>query len=206
MTLRLHGPARRPAAGSGERGETLIEVMTAVVLMGIAFSAILGALLTATTIARQNAQNTRAAAAAQAFGETLVAPVVDLNGPESTGGGVDNYVRCGVPGSYTYTLPTDPTGAAAGRQPFFGYTVEVVSIQFLDWGPSATYPTGFDSFGKPQWLAENAGCYFTQNSDGGLQRLRIVVKRNGEIVDALIVVKRDPGCPTTFNNADLGPC
>jgi prepilin-type N-terminal cleavage/methylation domain-containing protein len=198
------GPAR--AARRGERGETLPEVLVTVVLLGIGFTGILGALLTSTTIARQNAERTRATAAAQIFGEAAVAPVVDFDGPEGPNPGIDNYIDCAVPASYTRTLPTDPTGAAPGQRPFEGYSVEVVSVQFLNWGPAATFPTGFDSFGVPQWLNPGDACVFTQNSDGGLQRLRIEVKRNGQTVDSLVVVKRDPGCPDTFNNADLGPC
>ncbi|MEU3064312.1 type II secretion system protein [Streptomyces subrutilus] len=43
----MTGPARRPRRRRGEEGETLIEVLVAVVLMGVAFVAVLGGMGTA---------------------------------------------------------------------------------------------------------------------------------------------------------------
>lgn len=90
---------RRPvAADSGERGETLIELMATVMLMGVSIVALVAALLGVMTTAAENRRATRAANEAVNVVETLR--------------GVD-YVPCATAASYVSSLPAMPRGYAA---------------------------------------------------------------------------------------------
>ncbi|MEU4153593.1 type II secretion system protein [Streptomyces sp. NPDC026659] len=85
------GLARRPRRGRGEEGETLIEVLVAVVLMGVAFVTILGGIGTAIISSVTQAKVTTADSVIRSAAEKVVS---------------DPYVSC----ASGYETPTPPAG------------------------------------------------------------------------------------------------
>ncbi|WP_405486485.1 prepilin-type N-terminal cleavage/methylation domain-containing protein [Streptomyces sp. NBC_00096] len=98
----MTGPARRPRRRRGEEGETLIEVLVAVVLMGVAFVAILGGMGTAIVSSVAQQKVTTADSVIRSAAEKVVS---------------DPYVSCAI----GYGTPTPPAG----------YTV-TVEIEYWD--------------------------------------------------------------------------
>lgn len=98
----MTGPARRPRLRRGEEGETLVEVLVAVVLMGIAFVTILGGIGTAIISSVTQHKVTSADSVIRSAAEKVVS---------------DPYVSC----ASGYETPTPPAG----------YTV-TVSIEYWD--------------------------------------------------------------------------
>ncbi|MFF4323358.1 prepilin-type N-terminal cleavage/methylation domain-containing protein [Streptomyces sp. NPDC001568] len=98
----MTGPARRPRRPRGEEGETLVEVLVAVVLMGVAFVAIFGGMGTAIISSVTQQKVTGADSVIRSAAEKVVgAP----------------YVSC----ARGYETPTPPAG----------YTV-TVTIEYWD--------------------------------------------------------------------------
>jgi Tfp pilus assembly protein PilV len=95
---------RRPDAG-----ETLVEVMVAVAIMGLAVVAIVGAIFSAVRVSDANRQQARAVTVLRAFAETLGDP----DGP-------DAYVHCATTSTYGsgFTAPA-------------GYTASVSAVRYL---------------------------------------------------------------------------
>ncbi|MFF3213422.1 prepilin-type N-terminal cleavage/methylation domain-containing protein [Streptomyces sp. NPDC002886] len=98
----IHSPERRPRHRRGEEGETLIEVLVAVVLMGVAFVAILGGMGTAMISSVTQEKVTGADSVIRSAAEKVVS---------------DPYVSC----ARGYETPTPPAG----------YTV-TVEVQYWD--------------------------------------------------------------------------
>ncbi|WP_328314361.1 type II secretion system protein [Streptomyces sp. NBC_00442] len=102
----MSGPAQRPRRPHrlrrGEEGETLVEVLVAVVLMGVAFVTILGGIGTAIISSVAQQKVTGADSVIRSAAEKVVA---------------DPYVSCAT----TYATPTPPAG----------YTV-TVTIEYWD--------------------------------------------------------------------------
>ncbi|MET7290415.1 type II secretion system protein [Streptomyces sp. NPDC005573] len=98
----MAGPARHPRRRRGEEGETLVEVLVAVVLMGVAFVAILGGIGTAIISSLTQAKVTSADSFIRSAAERVVS---------------DPYVSC----ASGYATPTPPDG----------YTV-TVEIEYWD--------------------------------------------------------------------------
>lgn len=98
----MTGPARRPRRHRGEEGETLVEVLVAVVLMGVAFVTVLGGIGTAIISSVTQAKVTTADSVIRSAAEQ----VVD-----------DPYVSC----ARDYRTPTTPAG----------YTVSV-KVEYWD--------------------------------------------------------------------------
>ncbi|MEZ5177171.1 MAG: type II secretion system F family protein [Acidimicrobiales bacterium] len=63
-----------PSRLASQRGETLIEIMFTVVMLGTGFVVVLGSIFTATNISDRNAQRTKASISAQALAESLLQP------------------------------------------------------------------------------------------------------------------------------------
>ncbi|HJQ47749.1 MAG TPA: type II secretion system protein [Amycolatopsis sp.] len=78
----------------GDRGETLLELLVAVVILGIAGVAIAGGLITSVRASDIHRKQATAGAAVRDYAETIETAV-------DTGGG---YVACGTP-AYTYAAP-----------------------------------------------------------------------------------------------------
>ncbi|MFB6537767.1 type II secretion system protein [Streptomyces noursei] len=98
----MTGPARRPRRRRGEEGETLIEVLVAVVLMGVAFVIILGGIGTAIISSVTQQKVTSADSVIRSAAEKVVS---------------DPYVSC----ASSYETPAPPAG----------YTV-TVKIEYWD--------------------------------------------------------------------------
>lgn len=203
MTLARAGQASSEAAGRvrTEAGETLIELLVAIVLMGIAFTSILGALYTSARVAQINQRNSKASIALQGLAEVLLQP--------SRGTLASTYIPCA-------------TGSVAG--PVDSYKAALPDLDAVppgwDWNV-VKVRYGAD----PEAIPANADVYkaaFTRTKaecdsggptggDKGLQELTIEVTNAGtsdkeKITRQLVVVKRDRSCPTNFSNADKGPC
>jgi prepilin-type N-terminal cleavage/methylation domain-containing protein len=109
----LRARTRRPARS--EAGVTLIELMVTISIIGVAFTALLAALMGVFTFGEQHRKH--------AVGETLVRRYADS---------VNNatYVSCATPASYAAALaPAPPTS----------YTVSITSVQYWNGDATATF-------------------------------------------------------------------
>ncbi|MDA5280899.1 type II secretion system protein [Streptomyces sp. Isolate_45] len=130
----MTGPARRPARGPqrrrGEEGETLIEVLVAVVLMGVAFAAILGGMGTALISSVTQQKLTSADSVIRSAAERVVS---------------DPYVSCASgyetstpPAGYTVTVEVeywDGVGAFGQACPTADTGVQKVTLTVRSAGP-----------------------------------------------------------------------
>ena len=161
--MRPYSRASRPPTNA-ESGESLVELMITVAIMGLSMVAILGAIWTTLRVADYNSKTSSADVVVRAYAETM---------KEGGAGDPYHYRPCTTPGGHV-TYPTyTPT-----EQYATGYTATVVSIQYLD---------GFAG-DEPHWA--NA-CPAT---DGGLQRITLKVESNDTTVgssEKVVVVKRD---------------
>jgi type II secretory pathway pseudopilin PulG len=96
-----------------DRGETLLELLIAVMIMGVAVVAVVGALVNSVQLSDVHRKQATAAAAVRDYGEAITNAVA--------GGG---YVACAGPGNYAtgYAVPS-------------GYAKSVVSVRY--WNGSA---------------------------------------------------------------------
>ena len=200
MTLARAAHASSGAAGRvrTEAGETLIELLVAIVLMGIAFTSILGALYTSARVAQINQRNSKASIALQGLAEVLLQP--------SRGTLASTYIPCatgsvaGPVDSYKAALPD--IGAVPP-----GWDWNVVKVRYGA-DPEAI-PANADVY-KAAFTRTKAQC--DSEGDNKLQELTIEVTNTNapaaeKITRQLVIVKRDRSCPTTnFSNADKGPC
>lgn len=193
----LHPGSRR------DRGETLIELLVMIVLMGVGFTAIFTGLIAVSRVNSLNQKRTQASSAIQAWAEGLQQPASSL-----TGSAADpyTYVPCAFADSTGNTY--GGTGQPSGWVP-------------SDWGSfrpvKVEYATGnFLAGGEPEFTADKNWCY--ANGDKGLQRITIQVTspagKAPVVSDTLVILKRNQKCPpvangdgsSRFDNADLGPC
>jgi prepilin-type N-terminal cleavage/methylation domain-containing protein len=142
-------------AADAERGDTLIELMVTVAVLGIAMVAILSGLW---GLLRAGEYNTKASAAdlvLRDYAETLKA-----NGQTTIGSTTYNatYIPCQTLGTTTGTYP-----AYTPQAPNANYTATITQIQFLN-GYSGTTPV---------WKAQSLGC--PTGGDQGLQMLTLRV-------------------------------
>jgi type II secretory pathway pseudopilin PulG len=117
---------RAPVAGlrNAEAGELLVETLITVAIVGIAFVAVMGAVMTSLRIADESEQMSKANTVVRAFAE-------DMKGPAGT----YHYVPCTTAGgTVTYPAWTPPATYAQ-------YQASVQQIRYLN---------GYDA-GKPVW-------------------------------------------------------
>ena len=200
MLFRHAAPPATPACGRvrSERGETLIEVLVMIVLMGIGFTAIFSGLMTVSRINDANARRTKASIAVQGWAEGLQQPARKL-----TGSAADPYTYIECASAATY----GSTGQPSGLLPSTWNAQSMNKVPVL-----VEYFTGtFNSNGEPQFDTNQAAC-FGARKDQGLQRITIKVETPPgdlpRVVDTLVFIKRNQRCPDVagFDNADLGPC
>ncbi|HWJ63499.1 MAG TPA: type II secretion system protein [Acidimicrobiales bacterium] len=192
--------------GRSERGETLVEVLVMIILMGIGFTAIFGGLMTVSRINDANAKRTKASQAVQAWAEGLQQPATKLTGASATD--PYRYLECGG--------PVPPTVANYGS---LGQTSGMMPSSWMnasgnDKPVRIEYLTDYDSSGQPIW---SNTC---PSKDKGLQRFTLKIETppgvTPRVVDTLVILKRNQRCPPLANpaddtqiyydNADLGPC
>jgi len=218
-----HAGRRTPRPGERVRsqaGETLIEVLVAITLMGIGFSAVIGGIYTAVRLAETNQRYTKASISVQAFAESLQQPARDIPAgatPSQIANSVSLYRPCATP-----ETPSDPgtynihgLGAPAYTVPT-GWSAKIIKIEYF-----TNFSSPLTGLQQANWDENTAACmarpsYATPppgdvSRDGGMQRLTIEVTNNDPdrpVTDTLVIVKRDRRCPpaSAYNNADLGPC
>ncbi|MEV7413845.1 type II secretion system protein [Streptomyces sp. NPDC089919] len=126
----MTGPAHRPRRGRGEEGETLVEVLVAVVLIGIAFVTILGGIGTAIVSAVRQQQVTGADSLVRSAAETVVgAPYVSC---------ARGYETPAPPAGFTLTVEVeywDGTGAFGPACPAADSGVQKVRLTVHATGP-----------------------------------------------------------------------
>jgi len=175
--------AQAPITGHGgtESGETLIEILIALILMGVAITGLLAGVFAVGAVANKNAERTHVGNSAQAFAEELKQPI-DPSLPLAF-----TYVDC---------APTYPT--FSGTLP--GATTYSASILDIEYATSLPGPTSS--------LAWGSTC---PADDLGLQLVTIEVEfTSGSTVttETITIVKRDAACTysVAFQNTDQGPC
>ena len=171
----------------GQSGETLLELLITIVLLGTGIIAILSGLLTLVQTSELTANSTQASLLVQSYAEQLEQPM-------NASTNLTTYLPCspGAPQSATVTA-YNTTYPATGL-PNTNWTVQVVHVDF---------PThAIQSQATPDW---NDICPAT--GDIGFQRLYIEAyanTANHPDKEQLVIVKRNQACPA--GSADPGPC
>ena len=239
VTLHPRSSKRRPervprSALTAQGGETLIEIMVAVVLMAVAFTAILQGMSQSALVAKRNQELTRANVLLSAAADRLLDPkeyVYIPCAPANNGNSAQNNFD---------TQWADAWNAAGGKgykpvpeQPLLptGWRVRIKDMRYLlgpnvrNAAPNASFANNQDNVLEPQWSSWGPSgmyqCFDLRSTvnpsiarDGGLQQIRLVVEKpdgthpnSYATVDEQIVTKRDQRCPPlNFANADRGPC
>ena len=117
---------------SADRGETLVELLVTIVIMGIAVAAIVGGLMTSIQMSDIHRKQATAGALARDYAEGLDRYVA---------GSAAAYVACAVPSTYPLTLPA---GVAAPG----GFTPSITSVRY--WTGTAWTPTCTSDLGLQQ--------------------------------------------------------
>lgn len=144
--------------GAGDRGESLIELLVAITIMGIAVVAIVGGIGTAVLMSDIHRKQATAGTAARDFGEAIENQVM-------AGG----YVPCAAPAKYA---------APNGYQPPGGFTSSVTAVKYWAGGAWAA-SCGTDS-GLQQVTVQVA------STDGrATEKLVVVLRRSCGLKDTL---------------------
>ncbi|MFD4739292.1 prepilin-type N-terminal cleavage/methylation domain-containing protein [Streptomyces virginiae] len=130
----MTGPARRPRRPRGEEGETLVEVLVAVVLIGVAFVAVLGGFGTAIISSVTQQKVTGADSVVRSAAEKIIsAPYVSC---------ADGYATPTPPAGYTVTVEVeywDGVGAFGRPCPTADTGVQKITLTVHSTGP---HPVG----------------------------------------------------------------
>jgi type II secretory pathway pseudopilin PulG len=162
-------------SASSEAGETLIEVMVSMMILGISVVAILGALWVVSRTGDQNQKTSNAELVLRDFSDTLKGRGVTNIGSTTYDATYKDCAALGTTGSYpTYTPP----------EPNEHYRATITKIEFLN-GYSGTAPV---------WRAQSQGC--PSGGDQGLERLTLRVQTpsgtTGPTADeTTVIVKRN---------------
>ena len=207
---RFHRTARRgEGSARGERGETLIELLITIALMGIAFAAVTTAFFAASSGAAQAQERTRVSVALQAWAEGVL-------GPKNSSGN-DAYESCVRPdvnpprvrssSGYVQWGSATESGTTATWTNSMGWTATMTTTYMAV--PSNPADSSF-------WNSPTFGASCSKVAQGGIDRdarlqrvvLHIKTKSTGGTSDGLVLYRRDARCPTTsvYNNPDQGPC
>jgi len=168
------GPERSRPTLRSERGETLIEVLVAIVILaavGIAGYAGLTTAFRSSTDQRLSGQ-----------GETLLRSASEwIQSPDRA------YVpKAGCPAAGQYSLPALPAGST-------GYSVTITAVQFWTGLSAPTVTTPANNIAAPTF---SSTCPATDN---GLQLVTVTVTAPSGKIDSLSITKREndapPGAP-----------
>ena len=138
-----------------EQGFSLVEVLITVVIVGIAFAAILGGMVTSIVVSdvhrKQASSDALARSAAEALKDQAVA-----------------YVPCAGPSAYASALPTAPSG----------YTVSIQSIRYWQWNLDPANQGTFEPTCSPDRGAELISIV-ARSTDGRATETLEFIKRSG---------------------------
>jgi prepilin-type N-terminal cleavage/methylation domain-containing protein len=112
---------RLPRALDDDAGFSLAEIMVTIVIVGIAFAAILGGMATSIVVSDVHRKQASADALARSAAEALKDQGVA-------------YVDCAGPNAYDSALPTDPSGVSSAS---------ISSIEYWDGNLTSTDPATF---------------------------------------------------------------
>ncbi|MCU1370377.1 MAG: hypothetical protein JWO77_1571 [Ilumatobacteraceae bacterium] len=217
--------ARRNASRAGARGrsqvgETLIEVLVAITLMGVGFTAIIGGIYTSVNIAETNQRYTRASIFLQAFAENVLQPAKTPPAGASAAA-ISAAASLYIPCADDYPAAVDTyqdagIGAAPDSKPGPAWTARIIKVEYFK-----NFEQPLPNLQRPVWTEDRSYCQnlSSYNSpppgdvprDNGLQRLTLEVS-NGDpapdrpVKDTVVIIKRDRRCPNQYSSADLGPC
>ena len=184
----------RPDPRDPEAGETLIEVVVAVLLMGLVITTILGGIFSLVRISDYNQERTRASVAVQTYAEQIKQPVGDLE-----------YISCGTTAAYQAKFAL--TGVSSSLPT--GYSATISSVGYLQ--NNGTYSTAASSCPPTTTNPPSTPGDYTR--DGGLQQFTITITNSrpapNNVIDTLVVIKRDARCPQSqlgYSNVNGGPC
>jgi type II secretory pathway pseudopilin PulG len=147
-----------------DRGESLIEILVAVLILGLTVAAVMGALLTSVKVSDIHRKQATGGADVRSYAESVTRAV-------AAGG----YKPCAAPSDY---LPVAGTAATAVHfTPSAGFTPTVTRVEFWsDTGPGT--PWTWTSACAPDW---------------GLQRVTLqVASADGRATEQAVVVLRAP--------------
>ena len=169
-------------ARDSESGETLVELMITIAILGVSMVAILGALWTTLRVADFNSKTSSGDTVLRTFAETM-----------KEGGAADtyHYVPCTVAGA-AVAYP-----AYAPVAPYNHYDATVIQIQYL---------TGYDASNQPTFTT-NGLC--PSATDLGLQQLTVkVVGPDNDVAvkttQSMVIVKRDATTDVPRTTTDPG--
>lgn len=211
--------ALRAPGERGESGETLVELLVTIVLMAVAFTAVLAAFFTASLAASRAQERTRVSVMLQTWSEVVLAPKIAQTNPNIAAG--DTYDPCQPP-SY---LPPPRIRIRRGGTGDIGWTGGTTVGSTTTWvtdggasGPNWTATMTVTYLNQPttgsgNWQAPPFSATCSQvnvsgvNRDQGLMKVTLKVVTGGSrpTIDGLVLYRRDARCPT-FNNPDQGPC
>ncbi len=183
--------ARRASTRPGDGGETLIEVLVSVVLLGTAVIGVLAGLLTTTDTSTRATSVSQIGLATQNMVEQLQQPV------NANPGDNYEYRPCATAsgGGNAYGPITTTVGQT--------YAMTIVQVRYA----TAITPPSAGTPGSVTW---GSTC---PSPDLGLQELTVKVESSNSAkpdTEYLTIVKRDAKCTrrysAAYQNADQGPC
>lgn len=151
-----------------ESGESLVELMITIAILGVAMVAVLGGIWTSMRVADYHRKTATADVVLRNFAEVLQAS-----------SGTYQYIPCAtLSGALAYPTYSPPAPNAS-------YAATITTIEYL---------TGYTASDQPTWQVSTTGC--PSGGDQGIQRLTL--RSDGPITDpkvrgveSVIVIKRD---------------
>jgi type II secretory pathway pseudopilin PulG len=131
-----------------EIGFSLAELLVTIVIVGVTFTALLGGLMTSTSVSSLHRKQAAADAVARSAAEWVKDSVANP------------YVACATNGSYSFSSLPVPSG----------YTVSIPVGGVENWNPAPVAGVPVTVPYSPQFQTSQPGC-----NDHGLQRITIVV-------------------------------
>jgi len=180
-----HRRGRVPHPVRGSRGETLVELVATIALMGFGMVAIIGSLLVSSSTARSSKERTQASVILNNWAERITAP----KQPD----GSTNWGDC------------EAVFFAPSLSQYPGFTISWKSEFMEGTNPARTSPA--PNYASPVWLDVD-GC--TIQGGANVQKVTLYVSTKpgrDQITDSLVVYKRNPTCPgMPYTNPGTGPC
>ena len=155
-----------------DRGETLVELLVAVTILGLTVLATVGGLTTSIMASDRHEKHAMASLQVRAFAEAIQGFVANNSG----------YVECTTAGHYQIYAPPS------------GFTAVVTGIAY--WNPAAPFtPAPLPTTG-PSPAPATAGTFGGTCQNGGVQRLSLSVSVDGSnVAEQMVIYVRQPCRP-----------